>query len=166
MENASKALLIAAGVIIGVLILSVGVALFSMFGNSSKDIINKLEESKITEFNNNFYKYYGEGITFTVHDIITITNFARKTNKEGQVENNSSYSQSSDYIQIDVKNDKKWEYNFEKKTDEYYKTFIKNNSFKKDNLGNETENIKYYKCTNIITNTKSRKVIYMCIEEI
>lgn len=168
MENASKALLMAAGIIVGVLILSVGVALYSMFGSSSKNIIDKLEESKILEFNNNFYKYFGNGVEITAHDIVTITNFARKTNKEGQVQDFSSYSQTSDYVQIDVKNNKKWEINFEKKEDSdknYYSSFIKNNTFKKDNSGKETTEKKYYKCTNIITNTKSGKVIYMCIEE-
>ena len=172
MYNSSKALLIAAGVIIGVLILSVGVVLFAMFGNSSKDIINKLEEAKVTEYNNNFYKYYGEGVIITAHDIVTITNFARKANKEGQVENVSGYSQSTDYVQINVKNKKETEIvNFEKKENSdanknYYDTFIKNNTFKKDNSGNETTQIKYYKCTDIITNVKTRKVIYIRIEEI
>ena len=165
MENASRALLIAAGMIIGVLIITVAITLFSIFGNTSKEMANKLEESKIIEFNNNFYKYYGEGITITVHDIITITNFARKNNKEMGLEDITSYSNSSEYIQIDVKNDKNLETNFEKKTEDYYKTFIKNNLFKKDNLGNETESIKYYKCTNIITNANTGKVIYIRVEE-
>ena len=165
MENATRALLIASGIILGILILSVGVALFSMFGNSSKNIVEKLEESKLSEYNNNFYKYYGDGIIITAHDIVTISNFAKKCNKEGQVQNQTKYSQSSDYVQIDIKNNKKLETNFEKKSEEDYDLFIKNNMFTKDNVGNETTQIKYYKCTNIITNNKSGKVIYMRIEE-
>jgi amino acid permease len=50
MENASRALLIAASVLVGVMIVSVGVVLFSSFGNSSKDIIAKLEQNKTDEF--------------------------------------------------------------------------------------------------------------------
>lgn len=172
MENASRALLIAAGVIVGVLVLSVGVALFSIFGDSSKNIIDKLEQSKITEYNNNFYKYYGNNIIITAHDIVTITNFARKANIDGQVQDFAGYSQSSDYIQIDVKNKNEAEIkNFEKKEDDtanknYYSDFIKNNTFKKNNSGIISSDLKYYKCTNIITNSKSGKVIYMRIEEL
>ena len=44
MENASKALLMVASVLLGLMIISVGVALFNSFGGSSASIMNKIEK--------------------------------------------------------------------------------------------------------------------------
>jgi len=56
MENASKALIMAASILIGVMIISVGVALFNSFGGFSKDIMTGIEETQVAEFNTQFLK--------------------------------------------------------------------------------------------------------------
>ena len=74
MENASKALIMAGGILVGVLILSLIVTLFI----SSSDVTKAYEETKqseaIQQFNANFTKYLGQDLT--VHDVVTICNFA------------------------------------------------------------------------------------------
>ena len=54
MENASKALLMAAGVLIGILILSLAVFLFANFGSASAEINRQNEIKRINEFNAQF----------------------------------------------------------------------------------------------------------------
>ena len=51
MENASKALLMAAGVLIGVLILSLAVYLFANFGTASAEIHKQKDMNEINKFN-------------------------------------------------------------------------------------------------------------------
>ena len=76
MENASKALLMAAGILVGVLILALMVTLFL----SSRELSTEYEKTKQTEtvqqFNVNFTKYLGQDLT--IHQVITITNFANQ----------------------------------------------------------------------------------------
>lgn len=59
MENASKALIMAATMLLGLMIVSVGVALFQSFSDLGKDTIQKVENYKISEWNNTYLKYYG-----------------------------------------------------------------------------------------------------------
>jgi len=117
-----------------------------------------LEESKIHEFNSNFLKYYGEEVEVTAHDVVTMANVAKQANKINEVENRNSYSQVSEYIQIKVDND----LNFEKKSEDYYGDFIKNNMLQDDGNGSITKT-KLFKCTKIVTNSETGKIIYLQI---
>lgn len=78
MENASKALLMAGGILIGVLILALMVTLFL----SSRELSEEYEKTKqseaVQQFNVNFTKYLGQNLT--IHQVITITNFANENN--------------------------------------------------------------------------------------
>lgn len=88
MENASKALLMAGGVLIGILILSLATFLFINFGSTSQDIYNQMEEDKLTQYNAQYTVYSGrDGIT--IYDIISIANLAK--------ENNDYYKDYTDY---------------------------------------------------------------------
>lgn len=80
MENASKALIMSASILIGIIILSIGVYLFAAFGGTSKEIQQQVDNRVIAEFNNNFLKYQGSE-TCTIHDIVNLTKFAQKTNE-------------------------------------------------------------------------------------
>ena len=74
MENASKALLMAAGILVGILILALMVTLFI----SSKQLSTTYDETRqsvaIQQFNVNFTEYIGQDLT--IHQVITIYNFA------------------------------------------------------------------------------------------
>lgn len=46
MENAAKALTMAAGVLIGVIIITIAVYLFTTLGNTSSEVYSKVEQEK------------------------------------------------------------------------------------------------------------------------
>lgn len=80
MENASKALLMAAGVLIGVLILSLVVYLFLSFGSTSAEIHRQNDENQLSQFNIQFTSYEGKS-EITIYDVITIANLAKDNNE-------------------------------------------------------------------------------------
>lgn len=88
MENASKALIMAGGVLIGVLILSLAVYLFADFGSTSAQINAQNAEKQITQFNSKFTSYEGKK-GLTIYDVITVASYAR--------ENNIYYDNSDEY---------------------------------------------------------------------
>lgn len=107
MENASKALLMAAGVLIGILILALMVTLFlsAREVSSRHDQVKKTEE--IEQFNANFTKYVGKDIT--MHQVITIHNFAKIENnkiKSVNVNKSGTFEISTTQIEEDLKNNK------------------------------------------------------------
>ena len=78
MENASKALLMAGGILIGILILALMVTLFASARNLSKEYETTKKSEAIQQFNVNFTKYLGQDLT--IHQVVTICNFARLNN--------------------------------------------------------------------------------------
>ena len=101
MENASKALLMAAGVLIGILILTL-IAILSLAGN---EVFSGYEESKTSEmvqrFNSNFTKY--TGIKLTAHQVVTICNYADEANLQGHpVTIDSSSRKTVENIKSDI----------------------------------------------------------------
>ena len=74
MENASKALLMAGGILIGILILALMVTLFVSSRNMSISYENEKKTEQIHQFNVNFTKYLGQDLT--IHQVVTICNFA------------------------------------------------------------------------------------------
>ncbi len=113
MENATKALLIAGGVLIAILIITVMVMLFNSTGNVSRTYNDRIETEEITKFNTNFTKYLGQKIT--MHDVVTIYNFAinNKTRKvDCPVEYNATNIQN-DLSNITVVNGKRMQNAYE-----------------------------------------------------
>ncbi len=80
MENASKALLMAGGLLIGILILSLAVYLFVTFGNDARTINEKIDSAKLTKFNAQF-NIYADRDDITIYDIISLANLAEENNK-------------------------------------------------------------------------------------
>jgi len=80
MENATKALLMAAGVLIALIILSIGVYLFSTLGSFSANIERQNEVNRINQFNSKYTVYIGR-TDLSIHDVITIINSARNNNE-------------------------------------------------------------------------------------
>lgn len=86
MENATKALIMAAGVLIGVLLASLAVYLFVDFGSSAAEINARRTEQQIAEFNARFtaYEAYdtsGNKKKWTIYDVITVVGYAQENNK-------------------------------------------------------------------------------------
>ena len=84
MENASKALLIAGGVLIAVLVLSLGVYFARNISDSASKIYSNLDDTERTEFNQQFLIYEDKD-DLTVADVATIINLANDSNSSGNV---------------------------------------------------------------------------------
>lgn len=153
MENASKALIMAASILLGVMIISIGVALFTTFSNFSKSTLEKVEETKIADLNNNYLKY--ENGNATAHDIVSVANLARENNIKYEIQNQTRYDENTYYVQVKV--DKI--YNFEKLEEEEKNNFLKENSLN----GEET---KYYKCKEVKISNVTKRVMYIEFAEI
>lgn len=78
MENASRALLMAGGILLGVLILTLMVTLFISAREMSSGYDDQKQSEAVQKFNVNFTKYIGRNLT--IHDVVTICNFAKENN--------------------------------------------------------------------------------------
>ncbi len=86
MENASKALIMAAGVLIGVLVLSLAAFLFMDFGARSKDVYAQVEHNQLTEYNAQ-YTIYADRNDLTIYDVVNLLNLAKQNNDNYQDSN-------------------------------------------------------------------------------
>ena len=85
----------AATVLIGVMILSLGVYLFSYFGNYAKGVEDENRTNQIAQFNSQFLSYQGKDMTF--YDVLSLANMAKDYN-------NSNDSKKGDvaYISLSI----------------------------------------------------------------
>lgn len=91
MENASKALIMAAEILIGLLIISLAVYLFTSFGTSAAQINQRNANQQLAQFNTKYTTYSGR-TDLTVYDIVTVANMAKENNTEyGEVNNYATY---------------------------------------------------------------------------
>lgn len=120
MENSAHALLIVAGTLIGLIIISLGISLDSSLSGyveqSQQEIINR----DVQQFNEQFIKYincesYNAPVDFvlTIQDVVTAANAARENNNKyglnAPIDNNfyvrinmSGYSQLEDEIDTNL----------------------------------------------------------------
>ena len=110
MENATKALFIVTGVLIGMMILSLGVALYLSLQGYISDTQDTMNQNATSAFNTQFLKYinmqldnsgdiigpggkkYKEDFKLRIQDIITAANIAYQNN----IEHNANLSSLSD----------------------------------------------------------------------
>ena len=103
MENASKALIMAAGILIGILILSLAAYLITTFGASSAEIQKSNEEKILSEFNSQFIVYDGRK-DITIYDIITVANYAKENNEKYELTEENRGKLSTYYINVKLEN--------------------------------------------------------------
>lgn len=141
MENASKALIMSASILIGIIILSIAAYLFTAFGSSSKEIQQQVDTRVMAEFNNNFLKYQGSE-KCTIHDIVNLAKFAKKTNEDLEVDDNSEF-----YIHVNLEgNNPKDITKYDRENQWTDLLNQKSINYKVDEEGNQTANLQYYKC--------------------
>jgi len=101
MENATQALLISAGVLIGILILSLGVYLFTTMGGYAAETQEKIDRNNVNKFNDEFLRYSGLN-ELTIQDVITVKNYALENNKKDGNYNPdvNRASTNNDYIDV------------------------------------------------------------------
>lgn len=92
MENASKALLIGAGVLIAVMIISLATTLFRSASGVAKTYDQTMQSTEVTKFNTNFTKYLDSGVqdqngtttreSANIYDVISVANFSKNYNQQ------------------------------------------------------------------------------------
>lgn len=177
MENASKALIMGAEILIGIMIISVGVYLFNTLGNYSKETAEKMEEAQLAQFNQQFLKYYGTVITqdgdkeekgpikCTIHDIVGLVNLAKKINKQSGFTEKQIISDPKNYPQIYIQIDFEKERNLESWNQDKLITLIKENDIVEDDNGEPVTKYFYCKDEPGISNI-TKRVNYMKFVEI
>ncbi len=80
MENASKALIIAGGMLIAIMVASLFVYLFTSYGKYANDMYDKINRRQITQENNEYTKYEGAKDN-TIYDVVTVVNKAKDNNE-------------------------------------------------------------------------------------
>ena len=79
MENASKALIISGSVLLAIMILSIGVRLQGSFQNTADAYLQSLSTNSIKKYNSHFEVYADPSKTITAQEIVTLVEFAKKT---------------------------------------------------------------------------------------
>lgn len=175
MENASKALIMAGTMLLGIMLISLTVYLFSSFARSSSSMYAIMEEPEITRFNSQFLKYYGttineDGTTSpipcTAHDIISLANLAKQYNEQNETQNILHYGQNImsldgrySYIQISLEGNST-NNNVEKWDEATTLSFLKN-SIVTTGTG---AGIQHYGCTQYEIDDVTKLVCYMRFE--
>lgn len=157
MDDASKALTIAAGVLIGILVLSLAVFLYAYFRSSTGDIAGRIIESRLYQFNNQFLKYVttDEESKITIYDVVNIANLASENNINAQLKpdggnrvSSETNNYDSEYVSVVFKN-KNIEFGYlekEKGTEDrqtYYDNLLKTDTNEIDFANNK---LPRYRC--------------------
>lgn len=84
MDNVAKALIIAGGMLLTIALFTFMGYLYRKMWASSYEIYSTLDDSEITEFNQQFLNYDGKD-NLSIQDVVTISNLARDNNERGTV---------------------------------------------------------------------------------
>lgn len=157
MEDVTRALMIAGGVFIGIMIVTVGMVLFSSLGQYTDDTQKQIEENAVQSFNEQFTKYinYEDGSStvefdITIQDVITVANLAYENNKNYGLEDKDDYNY---YVSVHISG---VENNLEKNISNKTAELLKNKGGKK-----------LYKCTanNVKINPNTDRVCEIIFQE-
>ena len=96
MENASKALIIAGEILIGVLILSLASYIIVQFGNFSRNMNDQISETEVRSFNVRFTNFSGRA-NISMQEVASMINYAKQRNASLEAEPGDEY-----YIDVKV----------------------------------------------------------------
>ena len=123
MENASKALLMSASILIGLIVLSLGIYLVNTFKSFSQDYNDSMEIQSMEQFNAQFTAFSTRS-NISIHEIMTLTNYAKEFNSLNNLKEGDSQ-----YISVIINCGKNKEFNLTNE-EQYPKTgTIKFNSY-------------------------------------
>lgn len=161
MENASNALIIAGGVLIGVLLLSVIVVAFQGAADLAKSYDTSIASTSLQAFNNTFEKFQDSDVN--IHDIITLAHFAKDYNTKNLLEKTDSI-----YITVKCESTAGKREELQDKTDSELLTFLEANTFSKLANGQENSegNVQKYKCKDIQYNENTGVVTEITFEKV
>ena len=105
MENATRALYISAGVLIGVMILSLAVMLFSSLQSYVDTYKKQIEFNDLNSFNSKYQQYMDA--TVTIQDIVTVAGIAHEDNSTFSTDiNDWIIDENSLYVEISLDNER------------------------------------------------------------
>lgn len=165
MENATKALLIAGGVLIAIIILTILVRTYGNIGAFQRQQMSQEEAEQIEEFNKDYTKYDGQYVYGT--EVITIINktldYKEKQGVDIQV--NITFVEPYTYKIKDKEYTTK-SINLKNESDVYtFIDFTRNNT----NLNNENDSSdiknRAFKCTKVGQDSTTGKVNYIEFQE-
>ena len=106
MENASKALLMAAGVLVGILVLALMITMFLISRDLSSEYSKIKNSEAIQQFNVNFTKYIGQELN--INQVVTICNFAIENGfSKNDITGNIGYKNESNIMtELQIKAEK------------------------------------------------------------
>lgn len=148
MENASKALLMAAGVLMGVVILSLAAYLFVTFSSSADDVKSEIANNQLNKFNSQFLAYE-QREDLTVYDILTAVNLAENNNEYYQLK-----SGDTNYITVMIDNSVVTSTEIEEKIKPENLEKEGEGEMKEDNLSGKS--LKNYKCKVLLSDITGR----------
>jgi len=130
MENASKALIIAGGVLIGIMVLSLLSYVFLNGGSFSNEQYKQIEKSQLQAYNLEFEKYMRKDLNAS--DILTVINKAKDINEKRGIDK-SERANDKYYTKIEVTVNSipgytGTSFNETKDSNFLYNTFVKNYS--------------------------------------
>lgn len=96
MENATKALLIAGGILIAIIILTIGITLYSLYSNQAKEYNETITTTEIQKFNSKFEVYVGR-TDITAQEIVSAVNLAKEYDNSVKIEIKNKLNVSETY---------------------------------------------------------------------
>ena len=135
MENATKAMIIAAGVLIGIMILSLGVVLYEELSSYVESSHEEIRFNELNKFNTQFTQYINNSGELTIQDVVTAANLAHQNNVKYNVTEEQRGDESSFYVAIYLNKN----ISLENLTSEQIAQLLKNNI-------KEGNQIKNFKC--------------------
>ena len=135
MENASKALSIAGGILIAMMVISLGVYLFINARNVGTSYEQGMETGEVQKFNSNFISFEGRD-DVTIQEIVSIAKFAKQYEEQTEIE-----------VQVKFRGS-----DITEKTEKDYVSLIKTYSL------NGSDEIRYFRCNSIEYDENTGKV--------
>ena len=111
MENATRALFMAVGVLIGILILTLGVYLYNSLSSYKDNVDMQMEANALNQFNTQFMQYVNveqdggsELFKITMQDIVTVASLAYENNQQYGLTYEDAGDENSYYVKVNIKN--------------------------------------------------------------
>ena len=157
MENASKALMIAAEVLIGIMVLGLLVVVATMFANFSRNMNKKIAADEVLIYNNHYTQFNGR-VDITAQEIATTINFAKKNNDNYEISRTNTEN-SNFYTTVFIKNDNFFNNSSYIRNNIMYNNWISFNNTVRDFV--KANNMKLYSCNvqNVTPNPGDSKKI-------
>ena len=98
MENASKALIIAGEILIGILVLSLASYMIVLFGNYSRHVNDEISQTQIDSFNVRYTNFSGRA-NISMQEVVSIINYSKRHNADYEAEPGDQY-----YVDVKINN--------------------------------------------------------------